>query len=486
MAPLFEGYSLSWRIGNALISYVAYLGQFFYPCDLAVLHPPLKGDLPMRSICGGFLILLGVTVTVCLARRRRPYLLVGWLWYVGTLLPMIGLVQVGMEARADRFTYLPQIGLCIALTWAAAELFSSRPFRRWACGLVSTAVLAMLMGCAWRQTSFWCDSETLWTHTLACTSRNNVAHNNLGKVLAGRGQLDSAITHFQKALELKPDYAEAHNNLGNALAGRGQVDSAIAHYQKALELKPDYATAHYNLALTLAGRGQVDSAIAHYQKALEIKPDYAEAHNNFGAALAGHGQVDLAIAHYQKALEIKPDYADAHNNLAVARSERERILKTLAERREAMRLQPNDAALLNNTAWMLATNPNASVRNGAEAVELAERALKLSGGNEPAILGTLAAAQAEAGRFPEAAATARKALELARQQNNQALADVLRARIALYEAGKPYHEASLISASDGKADRGTVIPNAGKRQPMVRPAKEPSKNIPPSAKAPRR
>ncbi len=312
------------------------------------------------------------------------------------------------------------------------------------------------------------------------------AHNNLGNALAGRGQVDSAIAHYQKALEIKPDYAKAHFNLGNALAGRGQVDSAIVHYQKALEIKPDYAEAHNNLGNALADRGQVDSAIAHYQRALKIKPDYAEAHHNLGTILAGRGEVDLAIAHYQKALEIKPDYAKAHRNLAIVLAERERILKTLAKRREAMRLQPNDAAFLNDTAWMLATNPNASVRNGTEAVELAERALKLSGGNEPAILGTLAAAQAEAGRFPEAAATARKALELARQQNRQALADTLRARIALYEAGKPYHEASPVSASDGKADRGTVSSNAGKRQPMARPAKEPSKNIPPSAKAPRR
>ena len=306
------------------------------------------------------------------------------------------------------------------------------------------------------------------------------AHNNLGVILAGRGEVDEAIRHYEKALEIEPDYVEAHSNLSNALAARGQVDLAIAHYQKALETCPNFAGAHYNLAILLAGRGQVDLAITHYQKALEAKPDYAEAHCNLGSALLscgeldsaiahckkaleikpdfaeahcnlggalfGRGEVDSAIAHYQKALRIRPDLAQARHNLDVILAERERIRENLAQQREALRLQPNDTALLNNIAWMLATNPNASVRNGADAVELTERALKLSGGNQPAILDTLAAAYAEVGRFSAAVATARKALDLATQQNKRSLADALQKRIALYGTGKPYRQTRSRSA----------------------------------------
>ena len=169
-----------WRTGVALISYVAYLGQFFYPLGLAASYPRPGLDLPMWRVGGAFVILLGVTVAVCSWRRRCPYLLVGWLWYLGMLVPMIGLVQVGVGAMADRFTYLPEIGLCIALAWGVTDVCRSSPHRRRVCGVTSALVLLVLMGCAWRQTSFWCDSETLWTHALACTSRNSVAHHNLG------------------------------------------------------------------------------------------------------------------------------------------------------------------------------------------------------------------------------------------------------------------------------------------------------------------
>jgi tetratricopeptide (TPR) repeat protein len=537
-----------WRLGNALVSYVAYVGQSCCPLGLAVFYPHPGADLPIGKLVASAAILAGVSAAALAGWRRRPYLIVGWLWYLGMLVPVIGLSQTGLQATADRYTYLPQIGLCIALAWGVTGVWPSSTQRRWVCSVASALMLLVLMGCAWRQTTFWCDNETLWNHTLACTSRNNVAQNRLGKALADRGQADAAIAHYRKALEIKPDYAEAHDNLGNVLAGRGQVDlaiahyrkgleiqpddaeahnnlavalagcgqvdSAIAHYRKALEIQPDHIEAHNNLAVALAGRGQVDLAIAHYQKVLELKPGYAKVHNNLGNALAGRGQVDLAITHYQKALEIQPDYAEAHNNLAnaltdrgqvdsavahyqtaleikpdyaeahynlavilagrgqvdsaiahyqkvlalkpddaearqhlaVVVSQREGILKTLAKWRAALRLQPNDVALLNNTAWLLATNPNASVRDGREAVGLAERALKLSGGHEPAILGTLAAAYAEAERFPEAVAAARNALQLARQQNRPALADALQGRISQYELGKPYRETSSASA----------------------------------------
>jgi tetratricopeptide (TPR) repeat protein len=516
LAPIKE-LPVWWRIGNALISYVAYLGQFFYPANLAVFYPRSGLDLPLWKVLGAALVLLGITGGVVVLRRRCPYLLVGWLWHVGMLVPVIGIVQVGSQMMADRFTYLPQIGPCIALAWGLADVRRSWPSRRRLWGVGAALSLAFLMGCAWRQTTFWQDSETLWTHALACNSQNYVAHNDVGLVLADRGRLDQAMAHYQKALEIDPDYALAHYNLAVILAGRGQVDSAITHYQKALEIKPDYAHAYYNLAVVLADRGQVDSAITHYQKALEIKPDFAEAHNNLGNALAGRGRVDSAIAHYQKALEIKPDDAEAHNNLGNALAGRGRVDSAIAhyqkaleikpdyadahynlgnallglgqwnealeqlrkvvelspggavprntlgvvlaahgrfdealpQFQKALQIQPNYAEARKNLALLRATCPQASLRNGAEAIAHAQRAKQLLG-DVPGVLDTLAAAYAEAGRFPEALAATRKALELAKRQNDRPLIDALRAHIALYEAGKPYHQTPAASTPPPK------------------------------------
>ena len=323
------------------------------------------------------------------------------------------------------------------------------------------------------------------------------------------GQIDEAMAHYQKALEIKPDYAEAHNNLGIALAGRGRIDEAIAHYQKALEIKPDYAEAHNNLGIVLAGRGQdrrghrplpegpgtqarlrrgpqqprpglwpaadqIDEAIAHYQqgpgnqarlrrgpqrlgrgsgwpqgklhealahyqKALEIKPDNIEAHANLGNALLGLGRWDEALEHLRKVVELSPEGAVPRNTLGAVLATLGRFDEALAQFQKALQIQPNYAEARKNLAWLRATCPQASLRNGAEAIEHARRADQLCGGKRADVLDVLAAAYAEAGRFPEALATARKALELATQQNARALADALRTRIALYEAGKPFH-----------------------------------------------
>ena len=496
-----------WRIANGLVSYVAYLGQSFWPAGLAVFYPHPRSNLPVWQVVAALLLLVSISAVTLACWRRHPYLLVGWFWYLGMSLPVIGLMQVGGQAMADRFTYLPQIGLCVALVWAAADQTRSWSYRGWLRGGGSALGLAILIGCAWRQASFWRDSETLWTHALACTSKNYVAHNQLGLVLAEGGQFDKAVAQYQKALEINPDYAEthnnlgvamasrgqinsaiaryqmalkispdyveAHNNLGVALAGRGEVDSAIAQYEQALKVKPDYARAHNNLGNALTGRGNADSAIAHYRMALEIKPDYAEAHNNLGNALARRSEVDSAIAHYRMALEIKPDYVAAHNSLGKALSEQGRIDEATAHFQRAAQLKPDDAeahinlglalqargrfdeAIVqlrqalqikpdhgeahNNLAWLRATCPAAALRNSTEAIAHAQRAKQLLG-DVPGVLDTLAAAYAEAGRFPEALATARKALELTRQQNSQAMVNALQARIGLYETGKPYYE----------------------------------------------
>ena len=273
-------------------------------------------------------------------RRKQPWMLVGWLWYLVMLLPVVGVIQVGSQAHADRYTYLPQIGIYVAVTWLVAEWRCEWPRR--SLGSLMAGVVAVLMICAWKQTAYWKDSETLWTHTLACTTGNDVADLGIGNALDQKGSLDEAIAHYQKALKINPDNVDARNNLGNALRQKGRVDEAIAHYQKALQIKPGYAEAHYNLGIALGQKGRMDEAIAQYQEALQINPDYADAHINLGNALLQTGRLDEAIAHFQKALQINPDLAETHNNLGNAFLQKGNEAEAIAQFQQALQLEPDD------------------------------------------------------------------------------------------------------------------------------------------------
>jgi Flp pilus assembly protein TadD len=432
----WEFMPLSARLANALVSYAVYLGQLFCPLGLAAFYPHPGTAIPLWQIVGALLLLAGIFAVALAIRRRCPYLLVGWLWYVGMLVPVIGIVQVGQQARADRYTYLTQIGLYVALVWGAAHVSRRWSHRRWVCTAGSTVVLLLLAVGASRQTSFWRDSETLWTRALACTSRNAAAHNNLGMTLVSGGQIDEGIAHYQKSLEIDPDDIEAHNNLGVALMERGQVDEAIGHYRRALQLKPDFTDAHNNLGNALASRGRKEEAITEYRKALESTPDDTHVRNNLGVALAGRGQVDAAIAEYRQAVEIKPDYADAHHNLGLALARRGEVAAAIAEHQKALEIDPGDCVACYNLARILATHPTPGFRDGAAAVALAQRGVTLLP-DDPAMLSILAAAYAEAGRFPEAVRTAEKAGRLAASAGNRTLASQIHARLELYKSGKP-------------------------------------------------
>jgi protein O-mannosyl-transferase len=344
---------VSQRIANATVSYAAYLGSLVYPAGLAVLYPHPMSSLPVWKVAAALLPLTGISIAALVWRRRFPYLFVGWFWYVGMMVPVIGLVQVGSHSLADRYTYLPQIGLVIAATWGAARLARSWGHRDRVFGIASALVVLALMGLAWQQVSYWRDSATLWKHTLAHTELNPVAHYNLGNALVETGHADAAITQYQRALSIKTAYVEARYNLGNALAARGRTDEAIAHYRKVLELKPDHAKALNNLGIALAGRGQAPAAIDHYGRALEIQPGSADAHYNLGNALAASGQPDAAIDHYRKALEIRPDDAKAHNNLGNALAANGRATEAIAHYRRALELQPRFAEAHNNLATTL-------------------------------------------------------------------------------------------------------------------------------------
>ena len=408
----------SWRVQNAIVSYVTYIWQMFWPANLAVFYPHPENHLALWRVVFAAAFLVAITLLVFALRRTRPYLLVGWLWYLSMLLPVIGFVEVGLQGHGDRYTYLPQIGLYIAITWLIADLSVSLRFHRKILAAFAIIIVTALTACAWKQTSYWRNSETLWTHTLAVTRNNDVAHTNLGMFLADRGQLDEALPHLQTALEIRSGAAQPHYDLsfalihcdiGYALAKKGALDDAIAHLRKAIEFQPDYADAHYNLGTALFQRARIDEAIVEYQRTLSIRPSDSGAHTNLGNALVQKGLFREAAIHYQTALDIAP----------------QSILP------------------LNNLAWLRATCPDTSLRDGAKAVELAQQADQLSDGKNPVFTRTLAAAYAENGRFNDAIETAQRAAQLATAQGEPALANQIEQDVDLYRRHAPLRDSSI-------------------------------------------
>jgi Flp pilus assembly protein TadD len=335
---------LSLQLENAAVSYAAYLCETFCPTGLAPFYPYPEHGLPAAEVAGAVILLMAISLVAFAGWRRHPCLLVGWLWYLGILVPMIGLFQVGSFARADRFTYLPQIGLSLMIAFGASDrLAVGRNRPRIASVMAIAAVLALTVGAAW-QTSYWRDSETLWRHTLACTSQNAFAHGNLGAALAADGHNAGAVEQFQAALAIDPASPKTHYDLAAVLAAQNRVDEAEQSYRNAIALKSDYPEAENNLGILLAGHGRTDEAIRYFQKALTDKPDYAEADNNLGIALAGSGQVTGAAEFFQKAIAANPDYADAHFNLANALLMQGQTAAAIKQYQETLRLNPNYAA----------------------------------------------------------------------------------------------------------------------------------------------
>jgi len=362
------------RIGNAAVSAITYLEQMFYPAGLAILYPFPPGGQPLWKVALAVLLLVLISAVFFFRRAKQPYLLAGWLWYLVMLAPVLGVFQtMGREVHADRYTYLPQIGIYVLITWGVAELSASWRYRRQILGGLAVAVVAALAFCARIQAGYWRDSETLWRRMLACTPGDplRMPHLSLGDAFVQEGKDAAAVEQFQRVLAIKNDvYADASEE----------------------------ADAHINLGKALRRMGRVDEALAHFRQAVAIRPAYALAYASLGTALSQTGHVEEAVSNYRKALEI----------------------------------EPGDVTTLNNLAWLLATSP--SFRNGAKAVELATQANQFTGGENPVILRTLAAAYAESGRFPEAVEAAKRALQLAGVEGNIYLADALGGEIRRYEA----------------------------------------------------
>ncbi len=398
--------ALTSRLANVMVAYVSYLGQMFWPAHLAVLYPLPMHSLPIWQAPAAGLALAVLTFLALRQARRHPYLPVGWLWYLGTLLPVIGLVQVGVQAMADRYTYVPFIGLFIVVVWGMADLGARWRVPRLLLPVGAGVVLSALMICTWVQVSYWRDSISLYEHTLKVTSSNPLIQSNLGVVLAAQGKMDQAMAHFAEALRLKPDLAKTHNNLGLVLVAQGKMDQAMAQYAEALRLKPDYAEAHNNLGLALAAQGKMDQAVAQYAEALRLKPDLADAHNNLGLALAAQDKMDQAVAQYAEALRLKPDLAKAHNNLGLALAAQGQMDQALAQYAEALRLKPDYAEAHNNLGLALAGQG----KMDQAAAQYAE-ALRLKP-DSAETYNNLGVALAQQGKIDEAIARFQKAIQI--------------------------------------------------------------------------
>ena len=338
------GYGVLPRFAQVLYSLGFYPWKTLVPIGLSPLYPlhPFTGPQRVALLLSGALV-FALSLALFLFRRRWPAALAAWTFYVLLLLPVSGIVAFGPYIVADRFSYLPCLGWVVL---AAAGMLHG--WRLWMSGwigrqgLVATqaSVVLLLIGLGaltWNQTRIWHDSERLWTHALALDEESSFAHNNLGLVLAERGELTTAINHFRRAVEIDPLFVEAHTNLGNFLA-RSSPQEAIAHLRKALEIDPRYANAHNTLGNILADGGELDDAIEHFRKALQTNPQFAMAHYNLGRTLARRGDTELAVAHYRAALKITPADADAHNNLGLLLARQGRLAEAIEQFREALRI----------------------------------------------------------------------------------------------------------------------------------------------------
>ncbi|MBW2019207.1 MAG: tetratricopeptide repeat protein [Deltaproteobacteria bacterium] len=336
--PSLELFPMKVRIANALVSYISYIKKMLWPYHLSVFYPH-PGMLPVWHVASAVLLLLFISYIAIRSWQRQPYVAFGWLWYIGTLVPVIGLVQVGAFAMADRYVYIPLIGLFIMVAWGVSDILTRWQYGKIFLAISAGVVLSVLMVCTWIQVGHWRSSTTLFQHAIHVTDNNYLAYNNLGNALARQGKIDEAIAHYIEALQIRPDYEMAHNNLGVALAKKGRLDEAIGHFSMALCIKPDNIQTHNNMGLALSLQGKLDKAVAYFFEALRIKPEYAEAHYNLGNALARQGKIKEAISYYEEALRIKPEYAEAHNNLGVALARQGRNKKAIAHFFEALRIK---------------------------------------------------------------------------------------------------------------------------------------------------
>jgi tetratricopeptide (TPR) repeat protein len=512
------------RIGHALVSYVHYLAVCFWPRHLSVFYPYENSGATEMAACA--LLLVAVTVAAVWVGRRLPYLLVGWFWFIGMLVPVIGLVQVGEQAWADRYMYLPSIGFLISAAWGVSDIAARKKPRAPNLGVQASSslqisnlgagTLAVLGGLVSLvamagtvvQLAYWRNTRTLFEHAEKVTRNNYMAIALVGSLQAAEGNPEDAIERYRRALEIRPGYAEAHYLLGDALEKQGRTEEAIAEYRQALRFKPIQFQAHISLGLALAKQHNDAEAAEHYRAALRINPDSAVAHNNLARLMHSQGKLDEAIEHYRAAIEYGPSLAEARNNLGAVLVQQGELPEGIAQLREALRInggnsqtelnlalalcqqgdwsqaaelfaraagkvpwdanlhyrfgvalehnrkpkeamgeyasallmQPDFPDALAALAWVLATASDSSLRNGTEAVSMAERACDLTSRKDPDKLQVLAAAYAETGQFHEALSALTNARLEAVAGKNTDLIQKSERMDAAFRSGQPWRD----------------------------------------------
>lgn len=335
------------RVGNAALSYVWYVAKSFWPVDLLPFYPLPSATPAWSQVVAAAVLLAGITAALSVLARRRPYLLVGWLWFLGTLTPVIGLMQAGEQGRADRFVYLPHIGLFIFLVWGIGDLLVGMRIPEMAAGIASAVVFPAIGILTFLQAGYWRDSVSLWEYTIRTSPENSMAHSNLGAEWLKQGKLAKALPHLWEAVRLNPTNWQGQFNLGVALERQGQLDPAIEHYAAALRIKPDLAFAHANWGAVLVARRNEDEAFGHFAEALRLDPSLAPAQFNWGVGLMQQGKTDDALRHFEDALRLDPNLAAAHLNLGRLLADMNRLDESVQHYREAARIRLAEAALSN-------------------------------------------------------------------------------------------------------------------------------------------
>ncbi len=467
LAPIFV------RAQNTTLAYIGYIGKLFWPSGLAVFYPYNRHP----SLLLAFLSLAALVIVSAVAiliRRHKPYVFTGWFWFLITLVPVIGIVQVGLQSMADRYTYIPFIGLFIILAWGGWDALNRLRIPTFVQALAASIALVLCAGLTRAQLRYWHDSIAVFQHAVNLTVGDGAAAanlgyalaeqgqhdkaiayykavlrshprgdatvwNNLGASLAATGKLEEAIDAFQNAVKLDPSMGDAHENLGLALARKGRLQESLIHFRDAARLEPENVKVHNTYAVMLGAAGRIDEAMQEFQIALRMAPDSAATHANFANLLAKQHARDEAMAHYSEALRLNPAFVEAHYYIASLLLEEGRTEDAAAHCIAALQIKADYVPAMVSLAWIYATDRGkAATQNAAEAVRLAEQACQISGRKQSGPLDTLAAAYANAGRFEEAVKTGEEAFSIAKAAGENDFADSIRARIALYKKGLPF------------------------------------------------
>ena len=463
------------RLADAVFSCAAYLGQFFVPVGLSPFYAHPEAGRPAWQVAAAVAMLSTITVAAVFGRRSYPYFFVGWFWYVGMLIPVLRLTLTEPDSRADRYTYLSQIGLYIALVWGAMQLSASWPARRWVFGVGSAVILAALMACTWRQTGFWQDSITLWERALACDPKNPSAHYFLGTAFEGKDDA-AAAAQYRQTLEMGPNErriydvvrAQAHNGLGNIAVRRGDRADAIAHYEQAIQWHSSYTPAHTNLGILLAKAGDLDQAQVHFQRSIELSPgDAATIYYKLALALSEQGKTDEAIVNFRKAIEADPKSQPAHAFLANLLAQRNDVDEAIVHFRRAIELNPDLAFSYYQMAQLLGKQGKAS-----EAASYHKRGIEAS--LRYATAENLRGAElAKQGKLDEAITRFQTAISVNSKyaQAHSNLADALALQGKTEEAIVHYRKALEIDPNlrIGQTEPPAVIKSPGRNKPTSQP-----------------